>query len=111
MIFHATMYTWSAHAPKEFQLEAIRPIPCEHAPFVVTIAQKPYAGFVTRTCAEEAIRMWTGEANGCGIPLPPEEREHAGWRAVRGLPLAIVERGEESVGADSFGSPTNGLIW
>jgi hypothetical protein len=110
MIFRATMYQWSAHAPKDFQSETIHPIPCAHAPFVVTIAQKPYAGFLTRQCAEEAIRMWAGESNGCGIHLPAEEREHAGWRAVRGIPLAIIERGAGSVGAGLFGSRTNGLI-
>jgi hypothetical protein len=87
-----TMDKWSAHAPKEWGTHLIRPIPCGGAHFVVTVAGKPYAGFQTRACAEEAVRMWSGETNGCGVVLSLPDRTDAGWPAVRGLPLAILER-------------------
>ena len=91
-MFTFTMDKWSAHAPKEWRTQTIRPIPCHGAPVVVTIAGKPYAGFWTRACAEEAVKMWAGEMNGCGVPLNATDREQAGWPAVRGLAIAIVER-------------------
>jgi len=92
MIFSTTMDKWSAHAPQEWGTHLIRPIPCHDARFVVTIGGKPYAGFYTRECAEEAIRMWSGEVNGCGFVLNAVDRTEAGWPAVRGLQLAITER-------------------
>ena len=92
MIFSVSMEKWSAHAPEGYSTQTIRSIPCRSAPFVVTIEGRPYAGFQTRQCAEEAVRMWSGEINGCGFHLPLADRERAGWPAVRGLSLAIVER-------------------
>jgi hypothetical protein len=92
MIFSTTMDKWSAHAPKAWSTHVIRPIPCDTAPFVVTIAGKPYAGFYTRECAEEAVRMWSGERNGAGFVLRHDDRDDAGWPAVRGLSLAILAR-------------------
>jgi hypothetical protein len=91
MIFTMPMSRWTAHAPKDLRHQTIRPIPCKSARVVVTIEGKPYAGFYTRECAEEAVRMWSGQANGGGTPMTHEDRERAGWPAVRGLELAIVE--------------------
>jgi hypothetical protein len=92
MTIRLSMQGWSAHAPKEFRPRTICPIPCSGARFVVMIAGRPYAGFVTRAYAEEAINLWAGEANGCGMPLRASERDQAGWPAIRGLALTIVER-------------------
>jgi hypothetical protein len=92
MLFSTTMERWSAHAPKGWGTNAIRPIPCGDARFVVTIAGRPYAGFHSRECAEMAVRMWTGEVNGAGFALDAAERAGAGWPAIRGLPIEIVER-------------------
>ena len=86
------MDKWNARAPKDWGAQSIRSIPCDGARFVVTIGGKPYAGFYTRECAEEAIRMWSGEINGCGVYLNAADRVEAGWPAVRGLALAIFER-------------------
>ena len=67
-------------------------IPVGSAPIIVTIDGKPYAGFINRACAEDAVRMWAGEINGAGLPVPDYQREDAGWPAVRGHALGIVER-------------------
>jgi hypothetical protein len=67
-------------------------IPVGSARVVVTIDGKPYAGFINRACAEEAVRMWTGEINGAGLPVPDQQRAGAGWLAVRGHAFSIVER-------------------
>lgn len=83
---------WDGARPRHVH-EPIRPIPCETAAFVVTIDGKPYAGFVTRACAEMAVLLWTGEIDGIGNPIPPSERGRRGWLAVRGKSLEIVERG------------------
>jgi hypothetical protein len=71
---------------------AIRPIPSEGARFVVTIDGKPYAGFVNRLCAEQAVRMWLGEIDAGGMPVPPSAQERHAWRGVRGRKVKIVER-------------------
>jgi hypothetical protein len=70
----------------------IAPVASETAPFVVTIDGKPYAGFVDRFSAEQALQMWRGEIDAGGEPVPPAERERRAWPAVRGRELSIVER-------------------
>ncbi len=75
------------------QSAEVRAIPCESASFIVTIDGKPYAGFVSRACAEMAIATWLGEVDADGEPIPPDQRGRHGWRAVHGRRLEIVERG------------------
>jgi hypothetical protein len=36
--------------------------------------------------------MWSGEINGSGFPVPGDQRAHAGWNAIRGHVLDVVER-------------------
>jgi len=71
---------------------AIGHVPCSTALYVVTIDGRPYAGFTSRTCAEEAVALWTGEVDAHGDPVPPGARERHGWAAVRGKRIEIVER-------------------
>jgi hypothetical protein len=92
MLFSTTMDRRSAYAPQGWATNANRPIPCGDARFVVTIASRPDAGFYSRECAEMAVRMWTGEVNGAGFALNSDERAGAGWPAIRGLHIEIVER-------------------
>src|SRR5689334_8697511 len=68
----------------------ICPIP-EEAHFVVTIDGRPYAAFVDRSYAERAVKMWLGEIDGNGEPVPNHERKGPTWRALRGRKLDIVE--------------------
>jgi hypothetical protein len=82
---------WTAFAPQGFRDATIRPIPCVRARFVVTIDGSPYAGFAGRTTAEEAVKLWSGEMTGGGIPISSSTGAF-GWSAVRGRKLAIVER-------------------
>ena len=62
------------------------------ARFVVRIDGEPYASFVDRACAEQAVRMWLGEIDGAGLPVPREERARRAWRAIHGRTVEIVER-------------------
>ena len=82
---------WTGFAPQDFRETAIRPIPCARARVVVTIDGRPYAGFADRATAEEAVKLWSGEAIDEDIPIAPR-REALGWAAVRGRSLGIVER-------------------
>jgi hypothetical protein len=70
----------------------ICPIPSDGARFIVTIDGKPYAGFVDRFYAEQAVKMWLGEIDGAGLPVPFPEREIRAWPAIRGRRVEIVER-------------------
>ena len=72
-----------------------RAIPSESASFVVTIDGRPYAGFVNRASAESAVRLWSGETDGGGLPVPPHERDRHGWPAARGRLLAVIERSHD----------------
>ncbi len=85
------MSSWSGFAPKELRDAGIRPIPCAHARVVVTIDGRPYAGFVDRATAEEAVRLWLGEVTGGGLPILSRPAGF-GWAAVQGRSLDIVER-------------------
>ena len=73
--------------------QPIRSIPCSSASYIVTIDGKPYAGFVSRACAEMAVGIWSGTLDGNGFPVAPHERGEHGWAAVRGHRLEIVEHG------------------
>ena len=92
MTFTSRLQGWEGFTAKVFQGGEIVPIPTAGARAVVTIDGKPYAGFVSREYAQQAVHMWTGIVNGCGFPVPVEQRERAGWPAVRGRVLDIVER-------------------
>ena len=83
---------WHVAARPSLSANVICAIPAGSASVIVTVDGRPYAGFVNRACAEEALRMWTGEINGAGLPVPDEQRARAGWPAVRGHALGIVER-------------------
>ncbi len=87
-----SMQGWGRLPPLELRQGTIRPIPVGGARIVVTIDGRPYAGFLTRAYAEDAIRLWTGEVNGIGIPVPPEHRSACGWHAIQGHVLEVVER-------------------
>jgi hypothetical protein len=73
-------------------LQPMRAIPCGSANFIVTIDGKPYAGFISRACAEMAVGLWSGEVDGGGFPISPDERARHGWSAARGHLLEVVER-------------------
>jgi hypothetical protein len=83
---------WERVVPAGLRAREIRPIPTGSARFIVTIDGRPYAGFIDRDCAEDAIRLWCGEINGSGFPVPHEQRDVAGWPAVRGRSLDGIER-------------------
>lgn len=68
-------------------------VPCDGARFVVTIDGKPYAGFADREAAQNAMKLWAGEIDGAGNPIPPGDRARRGWKAVRGRRLEVLERG------------------
>ena len=88
-----SMEGWEGFASLDIRADkAIRAIPVGGARFVVTIDGRPYAGFVNRDCAEQAVRLWAGEVNGCGVPVPDAQRAQSGWLAARGHCLAVVER-------------------
>ena len=76
----------------EVQEKTIGHVPCESAHYVVTIDGRPYAGFTSRACAEEAVALWTGNIDANGEPVPAHARERHGWAAVRGKRVEIVER-------------------
>jgi hypothetical protein len=86
------MSEWTSFAPEDFRGAMIRPIPCAGARVVVTIDGRPYAGFANRAAAEEAIKLWSGEVTGGGLPISSRDHGTSGWAAVRGHTLAIVER-------------------
>jgi hypothetical protein len=83
---------WGRLPPLEVRQAVIRPIPVGGARVIVTIDGQPYAGFLTRACAEDAVRLWMGEVNGIGIPVPPEQQTACGWHAIRGHVIEVVER-------------------
>lgn len=87
-----SMLGWGRPSPSELRHAVICPIPIGGARVFVTIDGNPYAGFLTRAHAEDAIRLWTGEVNGIGLPVPLEQRGACGWHAVRGHVLEVVER-------------------
>jgi hypothetical protein len=75
--------------------EACDPMGCPipgGARFVVTIDGRPYAAFLDRFYAEQAVQMWLGEIDGAGLPVPHTDRESRTWRAIRGRKVQIVER-------------------
>jgi hypothetical protein len=90
MTFSASLQGWEGYASKDLRESMIVPIPTSGACAVVTIDGKPYAGFVSREYAEEAVRLWTGLTNGCGFPVPVNQRDRSGWIAVRGRILDII---------------------
>ena len=65
--------------------------PRARARVVVTIDGRPYAGFADRATAEEAVKLWSGEVTGGGIPISSRPAA-SGWPAVRGRTLGVVER-------------------
>jgi hypothetical protein len=67
------------------------PVP-DGARFVVTIDGKPYAGFLDRSYAEQAVGLWLGEIDGAGLPVPAQDREKRAWPAIRGRNVQIIER-------------------
>jgi len=88
--------TMSVHRTKIRAYDPQQPIcsiPCQRADYVVTIDGKPYAGFVSRAYAEMAVGLWSGEIDGHGFPIAPDERARRGWPAVRGHHLEIVQHG------------------
>jgi hypothetical protein len=87
-----SMQGWGRLSLPELRRAVIQPIPIGSARVIVTVDGQPYAGFLTRATAEDAIRLWTGEVNGIGIPVPPEQRSACGWQAARGHVLEVVER-------------------
>jgi hypothetical protein len=87
-----SMDRWTNFAPEDLRGAGIRPIPCASARVVVMIDGRPYAGFANRVAAEEAVKLWSGEMTGGGIPLSSHDAPASGWSAVRGRTLAIVER-------------------
>jgi len=87
-----SMQGWGRLLPFELRRAVIQPIPIGGARVFVTVDGQPYAGFLTRASAEDAIRLWMGEVNGIGIPVPPEQRSACGWHAARGHVLEVVER-------------------
>jgi hypothetical protein len=86
-----SMDRWTCFAPNDFRDATIRPIPCTRARVVVTIDGRPYAGFADRASAEEAVKLWSGEVTGGGVPISPRPGV-SGWPAVRGRALGVVER-------------------
>lgn len=86
------MDKWTGFAPEDCVKSTIRPIPCTGARVIVEIDGRPYAGFANRAAAEEAVRLWSGEMTGGGLPISARYAASAGWRAVRGHLLTIVER-------------------
>ena len=86
------MDRWTGFAPEDFRGVTIRPIPCASARVIVMIDGRPYAGFANRAAAEEAVKLWSGEVTGGGLPIPPHHPSAFGWPAVRGHTLVVVER-------------------
>jgi hypothetical protein len=64
----------------------------KEARFVVKIDGRPYAGFLDRFYAEQAVKLWMGEIDGNGLPVPYEDREGRAWSGIRGRRVEIAER-------------------
>src|SRR5262245_3180081 len=79
-----SMNEWTGAAPADLQRTPIRPIPCAGARVIVTIDGRPYAGFTSRAAAEEAVKLWSGEITGSGLPLMRRAAAIVGWPAVQG---------------------------
>jgi hypothetical protein len=92
MKINPSLLGWERVSPPQIRPTAIRPIPTGSARVIVTIDGRPYAGFLSRECAVDAIRLWNAEINGSGFPVPVEMRDRCGWQAVRGRVLGVLER-------------------
>lgn len=53
---------------------------------------KPYAAFIDRGCAEQAVKMWLGEIDGAGLPMRALDGKGATWDGIRGRKVDIGER-------------------
>jgi hypothetical protein len=68
----------------------IRAIPFpQNARCCVTIDGKPYAGFVNKSSAQDAIDLWRGKVDGLGRRVTKFFGAH--WPAIEGRELAIVD--------------------
>jgi len=92
MKINPSLLGWDRVSPPQIRPTTIRSIPTGSARVIVTIDGKPYAGFLSREYAVDAIRLWNAEVNGSGFPVPLEKRDGCGWQAVRGRVLSVIER-------------------
>ena len=92
MKINPSLQGWERFSPLQLRSTTVRYIPTGGARVIVTIDGRPYAGFISRECAVDAVRLWSGEINGSGFPVPVEQRDVCGWQAVRGRILEVVER-------------------
>jgi hypothetical protein len=79
------------HSQKEFKSMARAcPTPAG-ARCLVKIDGKPYAAFIDRGCAEQAVKLWLGEIDGMGLPTRVPVGKGASWEGIRGRKVEIVE--------------------